>query len=251
MSPISQGLVSFHDPGAMTSIIVALDVPSAESALSLVDRLGDRIDYYKIGSPMFTRIGPAIVRELKARGKRVFLDLKYHDIPSTVGNAVESAAELDVDMMTLHASGGPAMMRAAAQAAGDTGPRLLGVTILTSFTADDVENVWDKKVLSVRDEVVRLAGLAAESGLHGIVSSPLEAETLKRRHGPAFIVVTPGIRPAGNRAGDQARTATPADAARAGADYLVIGRPIIEAADPVRVVDDVQAEIAGAEEIQV
>jgi orotidine-5'-phosphate decarboxylase len=151
--------------------------------------------------------------------------------------------------MTLHASGGSAMLRGAALAAGESGPRLLGVTILTSFTADDVENVWDKKVLSVRDEVVRLAALAAESGLHGIVSSPLEAETLKRRHGAGFIVVTPGIRPAGNRAGDQARTATPADATRAGADYLVIGRPIVEADDPAAVVDQVQAEIAGVAEI--
>ena len=233
----------------MTSIIVALDVPTPAEALALVDRLGDRADYYKIGSPLFTRIGPDIVRELKARGKRVFLDLKYHDIPSTVGNAVESAATLDVDMLTLHASGGPAMLRAAASAAGPDGPRLLGVTILTSFTADDVENVWEKKVLSVRDEVVRLATLAAESGLHGIVSSALESETLKRRHGPQFIVVTPGIRPAGNRAGDQARTATPADATRAGADFLVIGRPIVEAEDPGAVVDAVHAEIAGVEEI--
>lgn len=232
----------------MTSIIVALDVPSAEEAFALVDRIGNRIDYYKIGSPLFTRIGPAVVRELKARGKRVFLDLKYHDIPSTVANAVESAAKLDVDMLTLHASGGSAMLRAAADAAGETGPRLLGVTILTSFTADDVENVWDKKILSVRDEVVRLAALAADSGLHGIVSSPLEAETLKRRHGPQFLVVTPGIRPAGNKAGDQARTATPADATRAGADYLVIGRPIFEAADPSAAIDEVQAEIAAVEE---
>jgi orotidine-5'-phosphate decarboxylase len=233
----------------MTTIIVALDVPTADAALDLVDRVGDRIDYYKIGSPMFTRTGPSIVKELKARGKRVFLDLKYHDIPSTVGNAVESAVTLGVDMMTLHASGGAAMLRTAADAAGEAGPRLLGVTILTSFTADDVENVWDKKILSVRDEVVRLAALAAESGLHGIVSSPLEAETLKRRHGAGFIVVTPGIRPAGGKLGDQARTATPADATRAGADYLVIGRPIVEAADPAAVIDAVHAEIAGVEEV--
>ncbi|MEO5509471.1 MAG: orotidine-5'-phosphate decarboxylase [Longimicrobiales bacterium] len=231
----------------MTSIIVALDVPSADSALDLITRLGDRVDYYKIGSPLFTRIGPAIVREVKARGKRVFLDLKYHDIPSTVARAVESATELNVDMLTVHASGGGAMLRAAAEAAGESGPRLLGVTILTSFSADDVESVWDKQILSVRDEVVRLAGLAADSGLHGIVSSPLEAETLKRRHGAQFLVVTPGIRPAGDKLGDQARTATPADAARAGADYLVIGRPVLDAADPVAVIEAVTADIAGVE----
>lgn len=233
----------------MTTIIVALDVPTAAAALDLVDRVGDRIDFYKIGSPMFTRTGPSIVKELKARGKRVFLDLKYHDIPSTVANAVESAATLNVDLVTLHASGGSAMLRAAAHAVGDDGPRLLGVTILTSFSADDVENVWDKKILSVRDEVVRLAALAADSGLHGIVSSPLEAETLKRRHGAQFLVVTPGIRPTGGQLGDQARTATPADATRAGADFLVIGRPIVEASDPAAVIDAVQAEIAGVEEV--
>jgi orotidine-5'-phosphate decarboxylase len=154
-------------------------------------------------------------------------------------------------MLTLHASGGSAMLRAAAEAAGESGPRLLGVTILTSFTADDVENVWDKKILSVRDEVVRLAALAADSGLHGIVSSPLEAETLKRRHGSEFIVVTPGIRPAGNQVGDQARTATPADATRAGADFLVIGRPIVEAVDPIAVVDAVHAEINGMDPVSI
>jgi orotidine-5'-phosphate decarboxylase len=233
----------------MTSIIVALDVPTPAEAFALVETLGDQVDYYKIGSPLYTRVGPDIVREIKARGKRVFLDLKYHDIPSTVGNAVEAAATLDVDMLTLHASGGEAMLKAAVQAAGTGGPRLLGVTILTSFTADDVENVWDKKVLSVRDEVVRLATLAADAGLHGIVSSALEAETLKRRHGHAFIVVTPGIRPAGGKAGDQARTATPGEATRAGADFLVIGRPITEAADPRAVAEMVRAEIAGVEEI--
>jgi orotidine-5'-phosphate decarboxylase len=233
----------------MTQIIVALDVPSADSALDLVDRLGDRVDFYKIGSPLFTRTGPAIVQALKARGRRVFLDLKYHDIPSTVANAVRSAASLDVDLLTVHASGGSAMLRAAVDAAGEKGPRLLGVTILTSFSADDVENVWDKKILSVRDEVVRLAAHAADAGLHGIVSSPLEAETLKRRHGAEFLVVTPGIRPAGNGLGDQTRTATPADAARAGADYLVIGRPIIEAVDPAAVVDAVLEDVASASAI--
>ena len=154
-----------------------------------------------------------------------------------------------MDLLTVHASGGTAMLRAAAEAAGADGPRLLGVTILTSFTADDVENVWDKKILSVRDEVVRLASHAADAGLHGIVSSPLEAETLKRRHGAGFLVVTPGIRPAGNLLADQARTATPGDAARAGADYLVIGRPILEAPHPEGVVDAVQEEISSTSAI--
>ncbi|MBR9988178.1 MAG: orotidine-5'-phosphate decarboxylase [Gemmatimonadetes bacterium] len=233
----------------MSEIIVALDLPSAAQALDLVDGLGDSIDFYKVGSPLFTRAGPSFVGELRSRGKRVFLDLKYHDIPSTVANAVESAAELDVEMVTLHASGGEAMMRAARDVVGDDGPRLLGVTILTSFTASDVEQVWNKEILSVRDEVARLSNLAVDAGLHGVVTSPLEVESLKRRHGADFIVVTPGIRPAGEGLGDQARTATPAEAARAGSDFLVIGRPVLTAADPRAVVRAVLAELEAAPQV--
>jgi orotidine-5'-phosphate decarboxylase len=215
----------------MASIIIALDLPSTEAALDIVDELGDAANFYKVGSPLFTLAGPAFVRELRARGKDVFLDLKYHDIPSTVAGAVENAARLDVRLLTVHASGGTAMMRAAADAAGADGPRLLGVTILTSFTPSEVEAVWDKEVRSVRDEVVRLAGLAAEAGLHGVVTSPLEAEPLRRRHGVDFLILTPGIRTAADSPTDQARTASPVGAVRAGADYLVIGRPIVRAAD--------------------
>jgi orotidine-5'-phosphate decarboxylase len=180
----------------------------------------------------------------------VFLDLKYHDIPSTVANAVESAAQLDVELVTLHASGGEAMMRAARQAVGDDGPRLLGVTILTSFTAVDVEQVWNKEILSVRDEVARLAHLAVDAGLHGVVTSPLEVESLKRRHGAGFIVVTPGIRPSGDGLGDQARTATPAEAARAGSDFLVVGRPVLTADDPLAVVHAMRAELEDVRVVQ-
>jgi orotidine-5'-phosphate decarboxylase len=228
----------------MADIIVALDLPSGSAALGLVDELGAAVDFYKVGSPLFTRSGPSIVRELRSRGKRVFLDLKYHDIPNTVARAVEAAANLDVELLTLHASGGTAMMRAARAAVGDDGPRLLGVTILTSFTPVDVEKVWNKEVISVRDEVARLAALAAEAGMHGIVTSPLEAEAMKRRHGAAFLIVTPGIRPAGEPTSDQARTSTPAFAARAGADYLVIGRPLLEADDRVAFVERISAEIS-------
>ena len=229
----------------MSEIIVALDLPSAEQALDLVDGLGEAVGFYKVGSPLFTRSGPRFVAELRARGKRVFLDLKYHDIPSTVANAVQSAAELEVDLITLHASGGEAMMRAARDVVGDDGPRLLGVTILTSFTAFDVEQVWNKQILSVRDEVARLTNLAVDAGLHGVVTSPLEVESLKRRHGAGLIVVTPGIRPPDGQMGDQVRTATPAEAARAGSDYLVIGRPVLTAADPRAVVMAVRSEIEG------
>lgn len=230
----------------MSEIIVALDVPSSDQALDLVERLGGTVGFYKVGSPLFTRAGPDIVRALRERGKRVFLDLKYHDIPSTVANAVGAASELDVDLLTLHASGGEAMMRAARAAASEDGIRLLGVTILTSFTGAEVEQVWNKEILSVRDEVARLARFAAETGLHGVVASPLEIEAIKRRHGADFLVVTPGIRLPGGATGDQARTATPADAARSGADFLVVGRPVIAADDPIAVVETMRADISGA-----
>jgi orotidine-5'-phosphate decarboxylase len=230
----------------MASILVALDLPSGSAAVGLVDRLGDAVDFYKVGSPLYTRTGPSIVHELRSRGKRVFLDLKYHDIPNTVGRAVDSAAALGVELLTLHASGGSAMMRAARETLRSDGPRLLGVTVRTSFGAVDVEEVWSREVTSVRDEVARLAALAADSGLHGIVCSPLEARAMKRRHGADFLVVTPGIRPTGSDAGDQNRTATPADAVRAGADYLVVGRPVIEAEDHVAVVEAIRTEMSGA-----
>ncbi|HUG41332.1 MAG TPA: orotidine-5'-phosphate decarboxylase [Longimicrobiales bacterium] len=232
----------------MKSLIIALDLPTAEDALDLVDRLGDAADYYKVGAHLFTRTGPPLVQALKDRGKRVFLDLKYHDIPYTVAGAVESAAALGVDMLTLHASGGVAMMQAAREAVGDEGPTLVGVTLLTSFTAADVEQVWAKEIRSLRDEVARLSGLAAEAGLDGVVSSALEVEALKRKHGSEFVVVTPGIRPAGEVPGDQVRTATPAEAVRAGADYLVIGRPVHGAADPGAVVGSILDEISAAAE---
>lgn len=233
----------------MADLIVALDLPSSEEALGLVDRLGETVGWYKVGSPLFTRSGPALLGALQERGKRVFLDLKFHDIPSTVAHAVEAAAAHGVDLLTVHASGGTDMMMAAAQAAGANGPRLLGVTILTSFTATAVEEVWDKELRSVRDEVMRLGGLAATAGLHGVVCSPLEAETMKRRHGAGFLVVTPGIRPADAAIGDQARSATPEAAVRAGADFLVIGRPIWQAADPVAVAVRIREEISMPERV--
>jgi orotidine-5'-phosphate decarboxylase len=225
-------------------IIIALDMPGAEAAFNLVDRLGDAVSYYKVGAPLFTRSGPDVVRELKKRGKRVFLDLKYYDIPNTVARAVESAAALEVDMLTVHATGGAAMMRAARDAAGDEGPRILAVTMLTSFGIDDAEQVWGKQLNSLREEVSRLAVLAAESGAAGVVASALEAEAIKRRHGAGFLVVTPGIRPPGSDTGDQVRTATAGEAVRAGADYIVVGRPVIAAPDPKLVVTQLHEDIA-------
>jgi orotidine-5'-phosphate decarboxylase len=234
----------------MKSLIVALDLPSAGEALALVDRLGEPAEYFKVGAQLFTREGPALVAELKDRDRRVFLDLKYHDIPNTVARAVEAAATLDVDMVTLHASGGSAMLAAARDAVGDDGPALIGVTLLTSFTAADVEEVWDKELRSIRDEVVRLSGLAASAGLDGVVASALEVEGLKRKHGPSFLVVTPGIRPQGEIASDQVRTATPAEAARAGADYLVVGRPVYQAPDPAEAFQQLLAEVGLGDEVE-
>ena len=231
----------------MATPIIALDVATAEAALDLVDRLGDAVQFYKIGSPLFTAAGPQIVHEVRARDKRVFLDLKFHDIPNTVAHAVESAARLDVDLITLHATGGVAMLRAARAVVGEDGPKLLGVTVLTSFGAEEILQAWGKEVRSVREEVTRLAAHAVEAGLHGVVASPLEIEQIRRRHGSDLIIVTPGIRPAGSAAGDQVRTATPAEAARAGANYVVIGRPVIAAADPVEVMQRLTAELAEAQ----
>lgn len=231
----------------MKDLIIALDLPTADAAFSLVDRLGEPAPYYKVGAQLFTRAGPDLVQELKARGKRVFLDLKYHDIPYTVARAVESAAELGIDMLTVHASGGVSMMEAAREVAGVDGPLLVGVTLLTSFSAAEVEAVWDKELISLREEVARLAGLAAEAGLDGVVASALEVEALKRQHGVHFLAVTPGIRPAGGAAGDQARVATPTEAVVSGADYLVIGRPIHAAADPKAALDSLLDEIAAAQ----
>jgi orotidine-5'-phosphate decarboxylase len=213
-------------------LIVALDVESRAAADRLVDQLDDAVSFYKVGLSLFTRCGPDIVKKLKQQGKRVFLDLKYHDIPNTVAQAVTSAAALDVDLLTVHSTGGARMIAAAREVVGDNGPKILAVTLLTSFGVDDTEQVWGKQLNSMREEVSRLAQLANDAGAHGVIASPLEAEGLKRRHGADFLVVTPGIRPAGAPLGDQVRAATPAEALRAGADYLVIGRPVIEAKDP-------------------
>ncbi len=228
----------------MKNLIVALDLATADDALELVDRLGEPTEFYKVGAQLFTSAGPALVRELKDRGKQVFLDLKYHDIPYTVARSVEAAASLGVDMLTVHASGGSTMMQAARDAAGTDGPALLGVTLLTSLSGTDVEEAWGKELRSIRDDVARLAALAADAGLDGVVASALEVEALKRRHGSAFLAVTPGIRPEGGESGDQTRVATPAEAIRAGADHLVVGRPVHAAEDPAAAFEGLMEEVA-------
>lgn len=240
----------------MADIIVALDNHDADEAIRVVDRLGDSIGRYKVGSELFLRGGPGVVTALRERGKRVFLDLKFHDIPNTVARAVEAAAAMGVEMLTLHVSGGAAMARAARAAVDasgdgddDAGPLLIGVTLLTSFSAAEVEEAWGKELRSVREEVARLGKLAADAGMDGVVASPVEVEQLKRRHGDAFVVITPGIRPAGAARDDQVRIGTPAAAVAAGSDFLVIGRPILQADDPAAAVEQIRAEMDTAPEM--
>jgi orotidine-5'-phosphate decarboxylase len=231
-------------------VIVALDVPSTGDALSLVDRLGEDGDFFKVGLELYTGAGPSVVEELVERGKRVFLDLKLHDIPNTVASAVRVASELGVDLLTVHTVGGARMLDAAAEAA--SGPlELLGVTVLTSMTPDEMSTVWGREIRSVRDEVGRLVDVAREAGLHGVVASALEASWIRHRVGEDLRIVTPGIRPAGADRDDQTRVATPADAIRAGADYLVVGRAVTRATDPAAalraLLDETRRALAAAD----
>jgi len=231
----------------MAGVIVALDHSSQEEALALVDALGSSGTFFKVGLELFTRSGPEVVLALRDRGKRVFLDLKLHDIPNTVAGAVRAAAALDVELLTVHASGGTSMLEAAGEAATGEGVKLLAVTVLTSLSVAEVEAVWGREINSIRDEVGRLAELAHLHGMHGVVASALEAGWIRRALGPERLIVTPGIRPAEADHGDQKRVTTPAVAVEAGADYLVVGRPVTQAADPAVALDALLAEVAEAE----
>jgi len=213
-----------------SKLIVALDVDSFQEAAALVHVLRDAVDIFKVGSQLFTRVGPQIVEFLHEQQKECFLDLKFHDIPHTVAKAVESAAALHVRMLTLHVSGGPDMLKAAA--AIPIHPLLLGVTVLTSVGGD------------AQAEVLRSAMLAKECGLNGVIASPREIRLIRESCGHDFLIVTPGIRPAHAETGDQRRVMTPAEAITAGADYIVVGRPIIAAIDPARAAVDIVTEIA-------
>jgi len=230
----------------MTDIIIALDSPSADDALALVDRLGPAGSWYKVGLELFTRGGPGVVEELGRRDKRVFLDLKLHDIPNTVAGAVRAAAALDVELLTVHGSGGRRMLEAAREAANDA-VKVLAVTVLTALSPSDLEATWGREIVSIRDEVGRLAALASDVGVDGVVASVLEASWLRGSVTEEFLLVTPGIRPAGEDRADQRRVATPTDAVKAGSDYLVIGRPITQAEDPGAALETIRAEVAAAE----
>ncbi len=230
----SMNEASIHNP-----IVVALDVDTAEEALALVARLRGTVGMFKVGKQLFTAAGPEIVRRIVALGERVFLDLKFHDIPNTVAKAGIEAARLGVSIFNVHALGGAKMMREVTRAVTETAerermarPKILGVTILTSHTPESLQEIGIE--LRLEDQVVRLAQLCAEAGIDGVVASPHEIVPIRNAvKNPGFIILTPGVRPAGTALDDQSRVMTPGEAIRAGANYLVIGRPITAADDPV------------------
>ena len=226
-------------------LIVALDTPDLAAAETLVERLGGVVSHFKVGSVLFTAAGPAAVEMVRKRGGRVFLDLKYHDIPATVAGAIEAAARLGVGLVTVHASGGVAMLRAASTRGegGRSRPtRIVAVTVLTSLDRAALQRELGVPS-AVEGHAVHLAALAREAGCDGVVASPREAGRLRAVLGRDAVIVTPGIRPMGGAADDQARIATPAAAVQAGADYLVVGRPITGAGDPAAAATAILAEI--------
>jgi len=225
-------------------LIVALDVSTAAAALKIVAAVGESAHTYKVGMQLYTAEGPALVRELVSSGRRVFLDLKYHDIPTTVRAAVREAAHLKVSMLTVHASGGGKMLHAAVEAAQAANPDLLvlAVTVLTSM--DDVELGKIGLREGVLDQVLRLTALALSNGCKGVVASAREASALRQEFGNNFAIVTPGVRPAGSGHDDQARVVTPAEAIAAGVSHIVVGRPITEASDPAAEARAILGQIA-------
>jgi orotidine-5'-phosphate decarboxylase len=219
-----------------------LDVPTAQAARELINAIGGTVGFFKVGSQLFTSMGPHIVEEVRASGSKVFLDLKYHDIPNTVRHAVESASALGVDMLTIHLSGGRAMCEAAVVGRGISNVLILGVTVLTSLNDISLSEIGFR--CSVEDEVLLLAEFAKNVGITGLVASPQELGILRERFGSLFTMVVPGIRPAWSDVDDQKRIMTPRRAVEAGADYLVIGRPITASKDPKtavqRIVDELE-----------
>jgi len=232
-------------------LIVALDMKTLDEAALMVKKLGTAVRVFKVGMGLFTSYGPDAVKMVHDKGAKVFLDLKFHDIPNTVAHAVRSAAKLGVFMMNIHAMGGSEMMSAASSAAAeavaaespDNRPILLGVTVLTSMDQASIGEIGVDR--NIGEEVISLARLAKDAGLDGVVASPNETSLIRQNLGKDFIIVTPGIRPAGAEKGDQKRTMAPDDAIRAGADYIVVGRPVIEAKDPVYAAKSIIKEIEG------
>jgi len=231
---------------ARKRLIVALDVPDAVSAAALVAQLENTCQWFKVGLELFTACGPAVLTPLVARGHNVFLDLKLHDIPNTVASAVRSAASLGVRFLTLHASGGPVMLASARAVLDDfeNPPELLAVTVLTSMDEHQLTATGIER--SPAQQVELLAGMGLAAGIKGFVCSPKEVSALRKLTGPGGVLVVPGIRPAGADLGDQKRIATPADAIRQGASYLVVGRPITQAPDPAEAAEAILREMAAA-----
>jgi orotidine-5'-phosphate decarboxylase len=240
--------VSRGDAGAGASgatPIVALDVPTREQALALADRLGDACRYYKVGLELFTAAGPSVVGALRERGAEVFLDLKFHDIPNTVRGAVRSAAALGASLVTVHASGGRAMLEAAVEGAGD-GCTVLAVSVLTSMDAASLGEAWGRTGVTAREEVLRLAALARIAGVRGLVCSGEEVAAVRDAHGDALAPLVPGIRLAGGERHDQARVVTPAEAQARGARWIILGRAVTGEADPAAAMARVRAELGAA-----
>jgi len=235
----------------MEKLILALDVETQREAEEFVDLLRGKVGAFKVGAELFAANGPAVVQMIQDKGEKVFLDLKFHDIPNTVAKAVTQACKLGVFMLNLHASGGLEMMRAATAAAQKASadsrgsrPYLLGVTVLTSLN----EAILKEELAihrSLREQVVRLAEMARDAGLDGVVASPQEIHEIRAACGNGFLIVTPGVRPTWAAAGDQKRIMTPKEAIQAGANYIVVGRPILASPDPVAAVDQILEEIQG------
>ena len=222
--------------------IVALDVPDMARALELVKRLGDSCEFYKVGGELFTASGPAVLEALRLQGKRVFLDLKFHDIPNTVRSAARSAAVCGASLITVHATGGRPMVAAAVEGAGnDCG--VLAVTILTSFDGPGLSEALGKPVNSMADEVMRLAGLSLDAGAYGVVCSGQESARVVKDFGGRLATLVPGVRLGGDSADDQSRVVTPADAARAGASFIILGRTVTAAREPIAAMRRVLEEL--------
>ncbi len=233
-------------------LIVALDVDDLNAAEKVVNELGDYVKWYKVGLQLFTRNGKPVIEFLKKKEKNVFLDLKFHDIPNTVANAVKSAFDMDVDMLTVHSMGGFSMMEGVAKLIwqwkdhGKKPPAIVGVTLLTSLDSAFLEDIIGTTDRTVEDEVIILAKAVQSAGLSGVVASPMEIKAIRKECGNDFLIVTPGIRPAGTDKGDQARISTPYQAIKDGADFLVLGRPVLLAENKTKAVEDILEEMKNA-----
>lgn len=231
--------------GLRERLIVALDVPDLRTALDHVDRLGESVLWYKVGLQLFSAAGREALAALSTRGKRIFLDLKLHDIPATVEKAVRAFEGLPVSLFTVHAAGGPEMLAAAAQAARavSSRPRVLGVTMLTSLDGTEIPSLWNQKS-GLEEKVLELASLCQRSGVDGVIASPLEIRALRHQHPAPFLIVTPGVRGPEDAANDQKRTLSLAEALAHGADFVVVGRPVLSATDPKAVLASYEAALS-------